>query len=225
MNYEAEPKKPGKKKLVSRFSWILASRDKFLETVRVVSAVLLVAVMSVITQLIFMDTVKGFRSVADLNRNIEWKIVGKYVDRGTDRTDYYVNVENDKYKTSKRLSKVDYDSINVGDTLTTEATDHELQSIGGYKTTCFMLIFTFGIMILPLALIPGILDWNIETDTYIFLQRVAEHNLTFSTKTDKLWITDKFVKYEDYLQIGLLGVVLFVTAFEIWCGYYITLCV
>ena len=93
MNYESETKKPGKKKLVSRFSWILASRDRFLKTVRVVSAVLLVAVMSVITQLIFMDTVKEFRSVADLNRNIEWKIVGKYVDRGTDRTDYYVRSE------------------------------------------------------------------------------------------------------------------------------------
>lgn len=225
MNYESETKKPGKKKLVSRFSWILVSRDRFLKTVRVVSAVLLVAVMSVITQLIFMDTVKEFRSVADLNRNIEWKIVGKYVDRGTDRTDYYVNVENDKYKTSKRIDKVDYDSFKIGDTLTTEATDRELQLIGGYKTTCFMLIFTFLIMVLPLALIPGILDWNIETDTYIFLQRVAEHNLIFSTKTDKLWITDKFVKYEDYLQIGILGVVLFVAAFEIWCGYYITLCV
>lgn len=225
MNYNAESKRPGERKLVSRFSWILASRRDFLKTVRVVGAVLLVAVMSVITQLIFMDTVKEFRSVADLNRNIEWKIVSKYIDRGTDRTDYYVNVENDKYKTSKRLSKVDYDSINVGDTLITEATDRELQLIGGYKTTCFMLILTFVIMILPLALIPGVLDWNIETDTYIFLQRVAEHNLIFSTKTDKLWITDKFVKYEDYLQIGILGVVLFVTAFEIWCGYYITLCV
>lgn len=225
MNYEAETKRKGERKLVSRFSWILESRREFLKTVRVVGIVLVIATVSVITQLIFMDTVKEFRSVADLNRNIEWKIVGKYIDRGTDRTDYYVNVENDKYKTSKRLSKVDYDSFNAGDTMITEATDHELQSIGGYKTTCFMLIFTFGIMVLPLALIPGILDWNIETDTHIFLQRVAEHNLTFSTKTDKLWITDKFVKYEDYLQIGILGVVLCISAFEIWCIYYITLCV
>lgn len=192
---------------------------------RVVGAVLVIAAVSVVTQLIFMDTVKEFRSVADLNKNIEWEIIGKYVDKGTDRTDYYVKVEKGKYYTSKRLDKVDYDSFKIGDTLTTEATDRELQLIGGYKITCFMLIFTFLIMVLPLALIPGILDWNIETDTYIFLQRVAEHNLIFSTKTDKLWITDKFVKYEDYLQIGILGVVLFVAAFEIWCGYYITLCV
>lgn len=225
MNYESETKKPEKKKLVSRFSWILASRDRFLETVRVVGAVLLVAVMSVFVQLIFMDTIKNFRSVADLNKNIEWKIVGKYVDRCTDRTDYYVNVERGRYKTNKRLSKIDYDSFNVGNTIITEATDYELQSIGGYKTTCFMLIFTFGIMILPLALIPGVLDWNIETDTYKFLSKVAEHNPTFNTETDKLWLTDKFVRYENYLQLGILGVVLFVAAFEIWCGYYITLCV
>lgn len=225
MNYEAETKKQGNRKLVSRFSWILRSRKEFLKTVRVVGIVLVIAAVSVITQLVFMDTIKEFRSVADLNKNIEWKIVGKYVDRGTDRTDYYVKAERGKYCTNKRLSKVDYDSYNVGDTFITEATDSELQSIGGYKVTCFMLLFTMCIMALPLALIPGILDWNIETDTHIFLQRVAEHNLTFSTKTDKLWITDKFVKYEDYLQIGLLGVVLFVTAFKIWCGYYITLCV
>lgn len=225
MNYESEAKKSGQRKLVSRFSWILENRREFLKTVRVVGAVLVIAAVSVVTQLIFMDTVKEFRSVADLNKNIEWKIIGKYVDKGTDRTDYYVKVEKGKYYTNKRLDKVDYDSYNVGDTFITEATDSELQSIGGYKVTCFMLLLTMCIMALPLALIPGILDWNIETDTHIFLQRVAEHNLTFSTKTDKLWITDKFVKYEDYLQIGLLGVVLFVTAFEIWCGYYITLCV
>ena len=224
MNYEAETKKQGNRKLVSRFSWILANRDKFLETVRVVSAVLLVAVMSVITQLIFMDTVKEFRSVADLNRNIEWKIVGKYVDRGTDRTDYYVNVERGKYKTSKRLSKVDYDSFNVGDTMITEATDYELQSIGGYKVTCFMLLFTMCIMALPIVILPGILDWNIETDAHLFLRRVEEHNIMFDTRVDKIWITDKFVKYEDYLQLGILGVVLCIAAFDIWCIYYLTLC-
>lgn len=224
MNYESEAKKPGKRKLVSRFSWILESRKEFLKTVRVVGAVLVIAAVSVITQLLFMDTVKEFRSVADLNKNIEWKIVGKYIDRGTDRTDYYVNVERGKYKTSKRLSKVDYDSFNVGDTMITEATDYELQSIGGYKVTCFMLLLTMCIMALPVVILTGILDWNIETSTYLFLRRVEEHNLTFDKETDKLWITDKFVKYEDYLQLGILGVVLCIAAFEIWCIYYITLC-
>lgn len=107
---------------------------------------------------------------------------------------------------------------------TTEATDHELQSIGGYKVTCFMLLFTMCIMALPVFIIPGLLDWNIETSTYLFLRRVEEHNLMFNKEVDKLWITDKFVKYEDYLQLGILGVVLCVSAFEIWCVYYLTLC-
>ena len=224
MNYESEAKKSGQRKLVSRFSWILENRREFLKTVRVVGAVLVIAAVSVVTQLIFMDTVKEFRSVADLNKNIEWKIVGKYVDRGTDRTDYYVKAERGKYCTNKRLSKVDYDSYNVGDTFITEATDSELQSIGGYKVTCFMLLFTMCIMALPVFIIPGLLDWNIETSTYLFLRRVEEHNLIFDKEVDKLWITDKFVKYEDYLQLGILGVVLCVSAFEIWCVYYLTLC-
>lgn len=224
MNYESEAKKSGQRKLVSRFSWILENRREFLKTVRVVGAVLVIAAVSVVTQLIFMDTVKEFRSVADLNKNIEWKIIGKYVDKGTYRTDYYVKVEKGKYYTNKRLDKVDYDSFNVGDTLTTEATDHELQSIGGYKVTCFMLLFTMCIMALPVFIIPGLLDWNIETSTYLFLRRVEEHNLMFDKEVDKLWITDKFVKYEDYLQLGILGVVLCVSAFEIWCVYYLTLC-
>lgn len=224
MNYESEAKKSGQRKLVSRFSWILENRREFLKTVRVVGAVLVIAAVSVVTQLIFMDTVKEFRSVADLNKNIEWKIIGKYVDKGTDRTDYYVKVEKGKYYTNKRLDKVDYDSFNVGDTLITEATDHELQSIGGYKVTCFMLLFTMCIMALPVFIIPGLLDLNIETSTYLFLRRVEEHNLMFNKEVDKLWITDKFVKYEDYLQLGILGVVLCVSAFEIWCVYYLTLC-
>lgn len=92
MNYESEAKKSGQRKLVFRFSWILENRREFLKTVRVVGAVLVIAAVSVVTQLIFMDTVKEFRSVADLNKNIEWKIIGKYVDKGTDRTDYYVKV-------------------------------------------------------------------------------------------------------------------------------------
>ena len=221
MNYESETKK---KKLVSRFSWILESRREFLKTVRVVGTVLVIAAVSVVTQIIFMDTVKEFRSVADLNKNIEWKIVGKYVDKGTDRTDYYVKAERGKYITNKRLSKVDYDSYNVGDTFITEATDHELQSIGGYKVTCFMLLFTMCIMALPVVIIPGLLDWNIETSTYLFLRRVEEHNLMFNRGVDKLWITDKFVKYENYLQLGILGVVMCIAAFEIWCIYYLTLC-
>lgn len=221
MNYESEAKK---RKLVSRFSWILESRKEFLKTVRVVGSVLVIVAVAVITQLVFMDTIKEFRSVADLNKNIEWKIVGKYVDKGTDRTDYYVKVERHKYCTNKRLSKVDYDSYNIGDTMITEATGHELQSIGGYKVTCFMLLFTMCIMALPVVIIPGVLDWNIETDAHLFLQRVAEHNLMFDKNADKLWITDKFVKYEDYLQLGILGVVAYVAAFEIWSVYYLTLC-
>lgn len=87
-----------------------------------------------------------------------------------------------------------------------------------------MLLFTMCIMALPVFIIPGLLDWNIETSTYLFLRRVEEHNLMFDKEVDKLWITDKFVKYEDYLQLGILGVVLCVSAFEIWCVYYLTLC-